>query len=69
MPLDGGDIYEVLPLGGVTKVIDHAIHLGLPDGMDIDGFEFILIRRCNPVDPAHVRNSSLFSSVLTRTTR
>ncbi len=51
MPLDPGDIYEVLALGGVTKVIDHAIHLGLPNGTDITGFEFIWLRRCDPGNP------------------
>jgi hypothetical protein len=32
-------------------VIDHAIHLGLPDGTDITGFEFVWLRRCNPGNP------------------
>ena len=51
LPLDPGDIYEVLPLGGVTKVIDHAVHLGLPDGTDVNAFEFVWLRRCSPAMP------------------
>jgi hypothetical protein len=56
IPLDPGDIYEVLPLGGLTKVIDHAIHLGLPDGTDVSGFEFIWLRRCDPGNPTSCVN-------------
>ncbi len=41
--LDPGDIYEVTA-GGPTRVIDNAIHLGLPDGVDIDAFEFVFMR-------------------------
>ncbi|MBX3395812.1 MAG: hypothetical protein KF841_10635 [Phycisphaerae bacterium] len=38
--LDPGDIYEVV--NGIPIVaIDHAVHLGLPDGVDIDAFEFV----------------------------
>ena len=52
LPLDPGDIYEVLALGGLWKVVDHALHLGLPDGTDIDGFEFVWLRHCpDPNDP------------------
>ncbi len=40
MGLDPGGIYEVIP-GGVTKVIDDQIHLGLPESTDVDAFEFI----------------------------
>jgi hypothetical protein len=50
-PLDPGDIYEVLPLGGLTKVIDDVIHLGLPDDTDIDAFEFVWLRVCDPDEP------------------
>lgn len=37
--LDGGDIYEVAN-GLPVDVVRHGFHLGLPDGVDIDAFEF-----------------------------
>jgi len=46
-PLDPGDIYWVftpIPSGAPTKLIDAQIHLGLPDGVDIDAFEMVLMR-------------------------
>lgn len=38
--LDGGDIYEVGPNGQPRLVVHHGLHLGLPDGVDVDAFEF-----------------------------
>ncbi len=38
--LDPGDIYEVVPGGAPIRVIDHAVHLGLIDGVDLSDFEF-----------------------------
>jgi len=41
-PLDPGGIYEQLA-AGPYKVIDEAVHLGLPEDTDIDAFEFVWI--------------------------
>lgn len=37
--LDPGDIYQLVN-GLPVVAVDHAVHLGLPDGVDIDAFEF-----------------------------
>ncbi|HWL95379.1 MAG TPA: hypothetical protein VNT79_17805 [Phycisphaerae bacterium] len=39
--LDPGDIYEVVPGGSPQTVVSHAVHLGLPDGVDVRDFEFV----------------------------
>jgi hypothetical protein len=38
--LDPGDIYEVIAGAAPDRAVDHAIHLGLMDGVDIADFEF-----------------------------
>jgi hypothetical protein len=40
---DPGDIYLATP-GGPVKVIDEAIHLGIPEEVDIDAFEFVWLQ-------------------------
>ena len=45
--LDPGDIYAPSAFGGAPQaVVDGRIHLGLPDGTDVDAFEFVAL----PVD-------------------
>ncbi len=46
--LDPGHIYEVVPGQGPVVVVDHAIHLGLPDGVDINAFEFVWLYTADP---------------------
>jgi hypothetical protein len=42
MPLDPGDIYEVIPGLGPVLVIDDVNNLGVPDDTDVDAFEFAI---------------------------
>jgi len=42
MGLDPGDIYLVTPMGPVL-IVDDVMNLGLPDGVDVDAFEFTWI--------------------------
>ncbi len=53
--LDPGDIYEVLAGAAPIRVIDHALHLGLPDGVDIADFEFVWLENPNAAgNPVHL---------------
>ncbi|RIK67850.1 MAG: hypothetical protein DCC65_05100 [Planctomycetota bacterium] len=38
--LDPGNIYQAVAGGSPLVVVDHALHMGLPDGVDIDAFHF-----------------------------
>jgi len=51
IPLDPASIYQVLAAGGLVKVIDGQAHLGLPTGTDLNAFEFVWLRQCDPADP------------------
>ncbi|MHC4797219.1 MAG: hypothetical protein ACYTF1_11305, partial [Planctomycetota bacterium] len=44
-PLDPGGIYLRVPGFPPVKVIDEAIHLGVPEDADIDAFEFVWIKK------------------------
>lgn len=47
---DPGDIYEVLPGFGATRVIDDVAHLGLSDDTDVDAFELVWLRHPQGTD-------------------
>ncbi len=56
--LDPGDIYEVTAFGPVL-VVDEVFHLGMPDEVDVDAFEFVWAE--NPEFPGTPMLAVLFS--------
>ncbi|MBN2474624.1 MAG: hypothetical protein JXB62_08445 [Pirellulales bacterium] len=58
--LDPGDIYTLgAAAAAPVKVIDHAIHLGLRHGVDIDAFELVWLQQ----EPGTVSEAALLFSV------
>lgn len=49
--LDPGSIYEVLPGAGPIAIVNAAVHLGLPAGTDVDGFEFAWLPEPGSTEP------------------